>query len=358
MGGLGMGIGSWRGRAVAGAAALAALAVAAGCAPSPSCPSAIAVLTKIPTTVIDPAITLPETMSTAAAPLSTPRNRLVLLFSGTGTGPTAVSAIAKALAADGYHVLGVNYDSSLSTLKACPDKVVTTDPDCHRRFRAEEVFGEDVADPSGSSFDHSAIDVPIANSAMNSLMQQLDHMSTQFPAEGWGQFQAIEDGQCVRYSSTYDVCEPRWSSTIPIGFSQGAGVALYLSKFFDVDRVGMLSGPFDAFRRTTGAAFAAPWVSDGGFATPSSDMAIFSHVDDVSIFRHRAVADALGVAPIEATVTRSDRPFGGAQRLLTDVTPYQSTGDRSADAHNSTAANSCPWPTIHDGVWRYLASGE
>lgn len=342
-------------RVVAIAAAIvAAVGLAAAC--TPSTPTVTRTWVEFSPSEVDPAIDFgPDARSIAGTPTTTPKNRLVVLFSGSGAGPKSMGNLATELQKAGYHVLGVHYDSDLPTLDACPDSQQSVDPDCHRSFRGEVVFGEGVPDPAGNSYDHPGVQVPPANAAMHGLLHQVEYAVDRFPLDDFAQFQQQTGGVCDVENTTYGACELQWDKVSLMGFSQGGGVALYLSKFRDVARVGMLSAAFDAYAPSS-APTAAPWVAEGGFATPSADIAHLSHVGDFNIFRQRAVADALGLPGAEANIRLEPAPYGGTNRLISDYIPACTPND-SLNKHNSTGGNSCSDVNAYRPAWLYLAEG-
>ncbi len=309
----------------------------------------------IPPNSTDPSISGdPFYPNFAIPPSGTPRGRLVVLFNGTGAGPSALVGMGNALASDGYHVIGLRYASGVGTQSACPDSAVTTSPDCHRAFRGEVVFGSGVGDPDGYAADHPAVNVTPANSVVNRLIKLVGHLTVRFPLADWSQFEDLSGGECVE-SPQYGGCELDWTKVVALGHSQGAGVALYLGKQFPLARVGMLSGAYDAFSLGSGSYSVAPWVTEGDFATPTSSIATFSHLSDYGLGIQRAVADALGLAGPETNVTTTPRPYGGTNRIVTTVNPaclLDSNG-----AHNATATDGCSPVNAHSHAWRYLAGG-
>ncbi len=342
-----------RGAAALVLAAVAMLALA--CAPEPGPGGGSNGYVDIPPNSTDPLISGdPMYPNFAIPPAGTPRNRLVVLFNGTGAGPSALVGMGNTLASDGYHVIGLRYASGVATQWACPDSAVTTSPDCHREFRSEVVFGAGVGDSDGFSADHPSINVTPANSVVNRLIKLVGHLTATYPLADWGQFQAQVGGDCS-VSPQYGGCEVDWTKVVALGHSQGAGVALYLGRQFPLARVGMLSGAYDAFALGGGTYSVAPWVTEGGFATPISSIATFSHLSDYGLGIQRAVADALGLAGPERNVTTSSRPYGNTSRIVTTVTPMCLLD--SNGAHNATATDGCSPSGAHTSAWRYLAGG-
>jgi predicted esterase len=309
-------------------------------------------------TDVDPAITLGEgARNIAGAPIGPAKGRLVVLFHGSGGNGTTLGMLATSLIQTGFHVMSISYDGALSTLQACPDSVRLSDPDCHRSFRGEVAFGEMVLDPAGRAVDHPAVQVPTANSAMNSILKQVEFLRWRFPLDGWEQYlDQTEEGVCDDWSSTYDSCQLRWDAVTLLGFSQGGGLALYISTLIEVARVGMLSAPFDAFAPSSSPT-PAPMFTEGGYATPPERIVALTHTLDSGNWRQRAVASALGLPGDETIIRNTAPPYGGSNRLLTDYTPACSP-ITSVSYHNATAGGHCTSVARYSDVWRHMAGGD
>ena len=285
---------------------------------------------------------------------SAPRGELAVLFNGTGASPLALTKLGERLADIGFHVIGLRYDSGTGTRSACPDSVATTDPDCHRAFRSEVVFGAGVVDPSGRVHDHPSANVTSADSVSNRLIKQIAHLHQRYPLNGWDSFQRSEAGHCSEPHPVYGGCDLEWDRIVVMGHSQGAGVALYLSQFFPVARVGMLSGPADVFSTPEGRVV-APWIADGVSVTAPEDIATVTHVADPAIWDHRAAADALDLPGPEVSTTLFPRPYLWSRQLTTAL--VSACPLLSGQAHNATATDLCAPSGMRD-VWEYLATGE
>jgi len=283
-----------------------------------------------------------------------PRGELVVLFNGTGAAPSALTKLGSTLSSAGFHVIGLRYFSATGTRAACPNSVAESDPDCHRAFRSEVVFGSGVPDPWGNSYDHSKVNVTAPNSVMNRLIKQVDHLHERSPHHGWDMFRVSDDGECTATHPVYGGCELDWERIVLMGHSQGAGVSLYLSRFFPVARVGMLSGPADVFSTPDGKVV-APWIADGVSVTAPEDVATVTHVGDPAIWDHRAAADALELPGPEVSTTLFARPYFSSRQLTTALTPACPL--LTGQAHNATATDSCA-PSGMRPVWQYLAIGE
>lgn len=329
--------------------------VLVSCAPPPgSGVAGPAVQWSVNPKATDPAIADdPSAPHVAYAPTTTARGRLVVFLHGTGSSPQAYTEVAKALQADGYHVIALRYRATVGTQAACPDSAASSDPDCHRAFRSEVVYGQGVADPDGGAYDHPAVTVSAANSVTNRLLKLVEYLRTLAPLSGWEQFQQRTGGDCDLEDPTYGACDLRWDHVAAMGHSQGAGVALYLAKHHPLDRVGMLSGTYEAFHLGGGSYQPAEWIAEGGLDVPAARIGALVHTADYGIGYFRAVQDTLGVAGPETSVTSSSPPYGGSGRLVTSASstcPWE-----SVPSHLSTAVDACTPNGLYDAAWRHLA---
>ncbi len=281
---------------------------------------------------VDPCATGPGITCDAFAPhevglpSGTPNGRLVVFFHGSGASPQSYGSVRGTLQAAGSTVLMLRYLGATGTGAACPWSVAGTDPDCHRAFRGESVFGEGVADPSGHAYDSPAVAISAADSVENRLLSVVDWVVTNKPELGWDSFQQRDgSGTCTSYSG-YGPCDLDWSNVVLVGHSLGAGVALYLSKFHDVARVGMISGPFDEFF-DEGLTTVAPWITEGGFATASSAMFGLQHVGEYNVPYTAAAWAALAMSGPTTSVDNAGAPYGGSHQLST--APQQWRSDHS-----------------------------
>lgn len=347
----------WRGRnAVASVVVVAALMGAGvACTPSGGGGGGPSNVVSVNPCVPDPATSCDSLQPNVATnPVVPALGKLVLLFHGAGAQPAAYSKLASTLAGAGFHVLNIRYSGATGTNAACPQSGAGSDPDCHRRFRSELVFGENVEDPTGTSYNHSLISVSKANSVMNRALKLLDYLIATYPTRGWEQFRAPSGGGCL-FNVTYGACNIDWSKTVVMGHSLGSGVALYLSKFFGVNRVGMISGPFDQYNDGVSITV-APWITEGSFTTPTANMFGLQHQWEPNVAGTLASWDALGLPGSGMTsVDGGSPPYGGAQKLSTNLSPVCPFD--SAQRHNSTAQDLCTpgSPPQLTPAWLYLA---
>lgn len=335
------------------AGAVAAIALFAGACTTPTSSGNSTSSWSVDPVLAD-AATTPDPLATNRIyqPVGTERGELAVMLHGTGSTPAAHYEIAGALRSDGYHVILLRYSASLGTLYACPDVDALTDPDCHRAFRHEVTFGAGVPDPDGVARDHATANVTSADSVVNRLLKLVDRMATVVPASGFGQFQQQTGGSCDVTNANYGTCELDWSKVSVLGHSQGAGVALYMAKFYALEAAGLLSGTYDAYLDGGGAATAAPWTTEGDFDVPAESITTLMHEDDYGAERIRAVADALGISGPEVSATVV--PFL-TDRLITDLQPTCLFD--SVPGHNSTSVDLCTPGNSYVEAWRFMAEG-
>jgi hypothetical protein len=317
-------------------AAVIPVSVLASCAPPARAP---ANSTTVNPCTTDAAIACDPTYGHIIAhPVGTPKNKLVVFMHGAGSQPYSYQKVQSILNGNGFHVVNLRIPGT-STAGACPYEVV---PDCHRVFRGETTFGENVADPASNGYDHPAITVDNGNSVMNRLLALLDYLNATYPTAGWAQYQVRDgSGACTSTNTTYDACNPVWSKIVLMGHSLGAGEALYLSKFYSVDRVGMLAGPYDEYvdyEAAPPAVTVAPWITEGGFATPASKMYGLVHQEEGNYIGVQTAWDALGMAGPPFLSDYQTPPYSGSHQLTTDLTPL-CTG--STQKHLAVAVDLC-----------------
>jgi hypothetical protein len=254
-------------------------------------------------------------------------HKLFVFMPGSGASPRAAQFIQQEAARLGYHVIGLMYQNNLAVVDFC-----TGSPDrgCSEDFRLEMIDG----------VDHSPfLAVTYANSIDNRLTKVLEHLSVQYPDEGWSRF--LKDGA------------PRWAQIAVGGHSLGAGEAALIGRIRHVNRVVLLSGPTDVRVPEVPDA----WISVG--ETPASKHFGLVHQREPFaqwILRNLSAleVDRFG-GPVYPEIV--DPPYNETHILLTDLEPQG--GYSGPNNHRSTGLNL--WtPLAADGrpalrdAWRYL----
>lgn len=185
---------------------------------------------------------------------------LAVFLPGTGGRPENVQALLRVMAAQGYRVIGLQYDDEPSVVQVCPRQL---DPDCSERFRKERVFGGDEADPPVKN--------PAAETIVRRLVMLLRYLDRQHPSDHWAGY--------------LDGDEPVWSKIVISGLSQGAGMAAYIAKQRAVERVVLFSSPWDFYgaNRTL-----APWLAKPSATPPARWFAEFHRRENTAPLIARA----------------------------------------------------------------------
>ena len=129
---------------------------------------------------------------------SSPNNRLVLFFGGTGSSPDAYGAFLPYCAELGFHVISLSYPNET----AAASFASSSDLYAFDNYRQERCFGTPVSD---------AIDVDTFNSIFTRTTKLLNYLDVNYPSDGWD-----------NYLSGTDV---DWTNIVVAGHSQGSGHA-------------------------------------------------------------------------------------------------------------------------------------
>jgi hypothetical protein len=252
--------------------------------------------------------------------------KLVVYLVGANNKPAGGRPMMQELARMGFHVLAPMYANDYDIRGICaPAK--DPDDDCHGKIRLEAFEGTD----------HSPhLEVSPANSVEVRVARFLADLHAHFPAEGWG---AFLDGD-----------KPRWAETIIAGHSHGASSSGLIGKVRRVDRVVMLSGPFD-----NRDGVSAPWTRKPPL-TPLDRYYVFSHTLEDQFPQHLVDWEAMDLGKLGPTVNvdGASPPFSGTHRLVTTLQPPP-----GKNPHGVTAAGPAS-PVRTDGhyvlepVFRYL----
>jgi len=241
--------------------------------------------------------------------------KLVLFLSGLNGTPSASTPFVVHAAENGFHAISLTYVNTISPSPACE---TTADADCHYKLRVEELDGSDLS---------PLLTVPVADGIENRLAKLLLHLDQSFPNEGWG---AYLNGQT-----------PAWDSIIVSGHSHGSSTAGVIGVVRKVERVIMLSGPYD-FRGKQGQnPTPAPWLTKESI-TPKDHFFAFAHTADTQTPQDVRNWDAAKI-PIVGTrgnVDVSSPPYGNTNQLGSAL---------AGGGHGTTATNDTYAP-----AWDYM----
>jgi predicted esterase len=164
---------------------------------------------------------------------------LVVFMPGTGGKPSNVVHLLRVVAAQGYRVIGLEYDDEPAVVQVCP-----RDPDraCSANFRARRIFGGNARSP---------VENTQSETIVNRLVKLLSYLQEHDAARHW-------DGYLLNG-------EPNWSRIVVSGLSQGAGMAAYIAKSKAVARVVLFSSPWDYIGSSQQLA---PWISEPSATSP------------------------------------------------------------------------------------------
>lgn len=219
--------------------------------------------------------------------------KLVVYLVGANNKPVGGREMGRALARMGFHVVLPMYANDYDIRGLCAP-ARDPDPDCHGKLRLEAFEG----------IDHSPhIQVTVANSAERRVTVLLEELRRRAPGDEWAVY--------------LDGSRPRWSSIVIGGHSHGASSAGLIGKVRQVDRVVMLSGPFD---NRDGAP--AAWTNRPPL-TPLDRYFAFSHVAEEQHRQHLEDWRAMGLGGSGAPVTVDGiaPPYGGSHQLVTALPP-------------------------------------
>jgi len=263
-------------------------------------------------------------------PAAPPAQQLVVYLVGANNKPAGGLPMMRELARMGFHVLAPMYANDYDIRTICsPAK--DPDPDCHGKIRLEAFEG----------VDHSPhLDVQPANAAEVRVARLLAHLQGAFPAEGWGAY--LEGGK------------PRWASIVVAGHSHGASSSGLIGKVRAVDRVVMLSGPFD---NRDGAP--AAWTSRPP-ATPLERYYVFSHTKEDQFSQHLKDWEAMELGKLGpvTSVDGARTPFGHSHQLVTALAPAPGKNPHGVTAAGAASPQGADGRYVLEPVFRYLFGRE
>jgi hypothetical protein len=217
---------------------------------------------------------------------------LVVFMPGTDGKPRGAMRLLRVVAAQGYRVIGLEYNDEPAVVQVCPRN---PDPACSAAFRARRIFG-------GSG--RSPIENTQAETIVNRLVKLLEYLQAQDAAAHWDGY--LLDG------------EPNWSRIVVSGLSQGAGMAAYIAKHKLVVRVVLFSSPWDYVRPSQQLA---PWIGEPSATPPERWFAEYHRRENTAAQLARAYralqipADHIRIFDLDLPKDmkiKSDNPYHGS----------------------------------------------
>ena len=192
----------------------------------------------------------PNVVITRDSAVGSAQGTLAVFLPGTGGQPENVLPLLNTISRQGYTVIGLSYNDEPSLSKICPQD---PNPQCSAKFREIRSFGTGKGPVENSR----------AESIANRLIDLLHYLDRIHPEAGWSTY-LTADGN------------PAWNRILVSGLSQGAGMAAFIAKRYQVYRVVLFSSPWDVTGRNRRPA---PWLS-GQSATPPDRWWAERHVQE------------------------------------------------------------------------------
>ena len=189
---------------------------------------------------------VPHLMYTPTGDARTP---LVVFLPGSNMEPNKHEQMHEIAAYAGYRTIGLSYDNIVSTQDACAARDSCADG-CRSLVREEVATGIDVA-PMGALAGRNVL---FEDGVLPRLYRALRHAATLDP--DYNAYLAPED-----VPGEVDVDDILWENIIVAGFSQGAGVAAWLSRNYPLHGILMFDGGADQCTDASGASVPANWFN-------------------------------------------------------------------------------------------------
>ena len=216
-----------------------------------------------------------------------PKNKLLLMISGTGGSPKGYLDFENFASEKGYHVVGLDYKNTVITT-ICTK---SDDPQCFDNFRKEIVYGTPVSE---------TVDVDSANSLLNRFTRLLEYLVKNDTQGKWDMF--IKNGKI------------KWENIVVAGHSQGAGHAAYLGQQNKTARVLMFSGPqdyFSTFDRPAG------WLSSKPKTSPAKCFAFLHQKDPFNMqWQLASVTKMRQTMSPDTMIVKPGTPVKGSKHVL------------------------------------------
>jgi predicted esterase len=226
---------------------------------------------------------------------------LVIFMPGTDGKPGNAAHLLRVVAAQGYRVIGLEYNDDPAVVQICPKSPV---PSCSGDFRQRRIFGGEGRSP---------VENTQAETIENRLVKLLEYLQDHDSSRHW-------DGYLLNG-------EPNWNRIIVSGLSQGAGMAAYIAKRKLVARVVLFSSPWDYLHP---AQQLAPWISAPSATPPDRWFAEYHRRENTAALIARAYrvlqipSGHIRVFDLDLPADRkskSDNPYHGSTVRISAYAP-------------------------------------
>lgn len=154
---------------------------------------------------------------------SNAQSKLLLFLPGTnGIPDRGPMQLFNTAIAQGYKVINLSYINEQAVARYCRGENLKNDPDCTEKFRTQRIFGTQLT---------TLIPDEPQDAIIPRFIKLLVHLSEVDPKGNWDIY--LDKGQ------------PNWSIITVAGQSQGGGMAAFIAKQIEVNRVITFSGGWD-----------------------------------------------------------------------------------------------------------------
>ena len=155
--------------------------------------------------------------------VNAPQGKLLLFLPGTnGIPERGPKKLFEAAVEQGYRVINLAYNTKQAVARICRGETLANDSDCTEKMRTQRVFGDQLM---------TLIPDEPQDAIVNRLEKLLTHLASTDADGGWNAY--LKSGQ------------PNWDIISVTGQSQGGGMAAFIAKKIEVNRVIDFSGGWD-----------------------------------------------------------------------------------------------------------------
>jgi hypothetical protein len=259
------------------------------------------------------------------------KQKLLIFLSGTNSFPKHYQLFSQAAAAEGYHVVNINYINSANVLE-CTHQANNA---CFRNFHEEVIFGNAVCD---------FVSIDSGNSIYNRVLKLLVLLNRDHPEQKWSQF--------------YNGGVLENQKLVLAGHSQGGGHAAYFAYKYPIDRVIVFAAPNDYSEKY---ARPADWCSSNFATSPDRLYGLLHRRDEiVPMAEQYAIWKVMKLLSRSDTVSADGDAFKGHQGLITNFEPNP---DALPKLKHNVPVRDDALPPDASGeqlklIWRYLLGAE